>query len=217
MQMYVPPPALAIEMAVQRIRETLDEVFYSRSVASVEAMTRTAALVEARFDVFALIGGLYPVEREYAADPELAHDDVQERLALIARVVRLARLVRQADGGGLSREQGYALRIAEDVVEHLGEIATLAAERGEQAEMASVMAHVDTLMYYENECESHPNDWQPVEDLAYMRSVYEAYHAAVERANAASEPDEIQAEVEAAFAALLQVLQDAQGVIDTIA
>lgn len=216
MQMYVPPPALAIEMAVQRVRETVSNVWHFKSAAPVAEMTKEAALVEVRYDVFALIEGLYPVESPYVDDPELAHDDVQQRLTLIMRIVRLARLVRQADGGGLSREQGYALRIAEDVVEHLAEIATPACPRSEQAGVASVMADVDILAWYENECESYNAAW-PWEDLAYMQSIYAAYHAAVERVKAASEPDEIQAEVEAAFAALLQILQDAQSVIDTIA
>ena len=205
MKMYIPPPALPIELAVQRLRETLDHVWYSQTVAPVEAMTRTAALDEARFDVFALITGLYPVEREY--------DDVQERLTLIARIVRLARLVGQGDG--VTREQGYALRIAEDVVEHLAEIATPACPLRGQAGVASVMADVNILAAYENECESHNAAW-PWEDLAYMQNIYAQYHQAVERALAATQPDEIQAETEAAFAALLQVLQDAQGVIDTI-
>lgn len=211
MKMYIPPPALPIELAVQRLRETLDHVWYSQTVAPVEAMTRTAALDEARFDVFALITGLYPVEREYVGEPELAHDDVQERLTLIARIVRLARLVRSA-GDALTREQGYALRIAEDVVEHLAEIATPACTlRGQ----AGVMADVNILESYQSECEAHNAAW-PWEDLAYMQNIYTQYHQAVERALVATQPDEIQAEVEAAFAALLQVLQDAQGVIDTI-
>lgn len=189
---------------------------------------------EARFDVFALIAGVYPVECEYVEHNAASHDDVQERLTLIARIVYLARIVRQG-GDKLIREQEYALRIAEDVVEALREMAYLAcpsrweceapcplqhtllwdAEFIRSGQMSKVMDDVHILCEYENECESHNAAW-PWEDLAYMQNIYAQYHQAVERALAATQPDEIQAEVEAAFAALLQVLQDAQGVIDTI-